>query len=473
MSLQEFLLLASRTAILFLESSIFGTLALSALAGRVVGRRMVRTMLACLLILFPLWLAAQSAQMSDTHSFAALPSAVMLVLQASWVGHLALVRIAAWTLVWLILRVGGRGGWSRHWAMLPAGLALALHAGAGHAAATGDTLLFLAVLAHVLAAASWIGGLSALWLALDGPNPSLLVARYAWFGLICVIVVVATAVAQALELTGGIVGLVGTAYGHVILVKIALLACLLVLACRHRFSLAPRLPRSLPVLRRSVLLESVIGLAVLVAASLLSTLPPGAHDQPTWPFAYRLSFELLDDLELRAEMLNALRALGGAALLLLLAVLSRRVRWFAVATALAITWFAIPHFDLLLAPTEPTYYWQSTTGYTPQSIASGKAAYIEHCAACHGPNGAGDGPLGVGLTVPPADLTAPHLWNHPDGELYWWITHGVIGPDGKLAMAGFGTTLDDDTVWALIDFLHANNPNKPDDLTLGAPHHHH
>jgi putative copper export protein/mono/diheme cytochrome c family protein len=473
MSLQDMLLLVSRAIVLVLESGIFGTLAVSALAGRTIGRRMVRAMFGMLLIALPVWLILQSAQMADRSSISALPSAVILVLQESWVGHLAIARAATWTLAWLVLRGGTRGGWPRHWALLPAGIGLALHAGAGHAVATGNNLQFLSVLAHVIAAASWIGGLPALWLALDGPNPAQLVGRYTWYGLGCVIAVVLTGALQALELAGGPLGLIGTVYGHVILIKIALFAILLILALRHRFTFAPSLPRSLPALRRSVLLEVMIGVGVLCAASLLSAIPPGAHDQPTWPFAYRISFELLDDTVLRGEVFDAARALGGAALLLLLAVLSRRVRWFAVAAAMGITWFAIPHLDLLLAPTQPTYYWQSTSGFTPASIAAGKATYQQHCANCHGLSGVGDGPLGVGLRIAPTDLTAPHLWNHPDGELYWWITHGINAPDGTLAMPGAGTSLDDDTVWALIDFLHANNPNKPDDVTLGASHLHH
>ena len=38
-------------------------------------------------------------------------------------------------------------------------------------------------------------------------------------------------------------------------------------------------------------------------------------------------------------------------------------------------------------------------------LASGQALFAEHCAACHGPRGQGDGY--AGLTPPPADLTSP------------------------------------------------------------------
>jgi mono/diheme cytochrome c family protein len=89
--------------------------------------------------------------------------------------------------------------------------------------------------------------------------------------------------------------------------------------------------------------------------------------------------------------------------------------------------------------------------------------------SCHGAEGHGDGPASVGLEMPPADLTAPHLWDHPDGELFWWISHGMFGPDGKRVMTGFAATLDEDTSWALIDFLHANNPNGQ---VMPGMHHH-
>jgi mono/diheme cytochrome c family protein len=36
---------------------------------------------------------------------------------------------------------------------------------------------------------------------------------------------------------------------------------------------------------------------------------------------------------------------------------------------------------------------------------TGAALYRQHCAACHGDSGRGDGPVGTALRTPPADLT--------------------------------------------------------------------
>ena len=40
-----------------------------------------------------------------------------------------------------------------------------------------------------------------------------------------------------------------------------------------------------------------------------------------------------------------------------------------------------------------------------QDAEEGAAAFLDHCAGCHGAWAAGDGPMAPLLTVPPADLT--------------------------------------------------------------------
>jgi putative copper export protein len=458
-------LAAAHGILLLLEALAFGTLAVQALAGNRPHGPLLKVAFWGLVIVGPIWIMLQAEEVTEAQGLSAVIAGTSLVLRETWVGHVILWRIAAWLLAALLLRGAPR------LALLPAGAALALHGSSGHAAASGDPVLLGSVLAHVLVAAAWIGGLPALWVALKGPNPASLIRRYTWLGLGCVLVIAVTATIQARDLAGGLPGLVGTDYGHLLLVKIMLLSCLLVLAVRNQFVLAPRLAQGISGLRRSVLIETVLGAATLLVASVLSGLAPGAHQQPDWPFAMRPSFDVLTDPDLSSEVYDAIGALCGALLLLLLAVAARRVRWAAVATAAVITWFAVPHLDLLLIPAEPTVFWSSTTGYTPQSIAEGKAAFAANCAACHGATGHGDGPAAAGMRIPPADLTAPHLWEHPDGELFWWISHGMAGPDGSQVMPGFAGTLDEDTRWALIDFIHANNPNGQ--ATAGGAHHHH
>jgi mono/diheme cytochrome c family protein len=254
---------------------------------------------------------------------------------------------------------------------------------------------------------------------------------------------------QGLDLAGGLPGLVGTEYGHLLLLKMALFAGLLFLAAHNQFVLA----RDLTRLRRWVVIEAVMGCVTLCAASLLSASPPGLHEQPWWPFAWRPDLSALADDEVRLAVQNAV-AMG----LLVLATWLRRARAVLVLGSLAAVWFASPSLGLLLVPAEPTVFWESSADATPQSIALGRAAYAMHCANCHGQYLRGDGPGSAGLAIPPADLTAPHLWDHLPGQVFWWISDGMRGPDGSKVMPGFADRIDARTRWALIDFLHANNP---------------
>src|SRR5215469_12680033 len=41
---------------------------------------------------------------------------------------------------------------------------------------------------------------------------------------------------------------------------------------------------------------------------------------------------------------------------------------------------------------------------TADEVTQGKALFTQYCASCHGPNGAGDGPLVPSLSTPPANL---------------------------------------------------------------------
>jgi len=44
-------------------------------------------------------------------------------------------------------------------------------------------------------------------------------------------------------------------------------------------------------------------------------------------------------------------------------------------------------------------------GESPAPQPSGRIVYERHCAACHGMEGRGDGPVAANLHTPPADLT--------------------------------------------------------------------
>ncbi len=80
--------------------------------------------------------------------------------------------------------------------------------------------------------------------------------------------------------------------------------------------------------------------------------------------------------------------------------------------------------------------------------ARGKTLYVEHCAACHGAEGRGDGKAAKGLSPAPANFhDAGRMTGRSVYGLYNTITLGVSGT----SMAAFGQLSDEDR-WALAFF---------------------
>ena len=411
------------------------------------------------------WLLLQAASMANASSVTAGMAAVPTVLAETQFGHLVLAQLAALLLTALATGQGRRRRWI---ATGLAATATALQAGHGHAASMydGPSLLLVSELVHLLAAGAWLGGLLPLLLLVTAVPPLAAAdasRRFSPLGVACVLLLAVTAGLQFWELIGGLPGLIGTGYGLMALLKLVLLAALIGLAGRNRFRLTPALatasaPCAKLNLGRSILIETGVGLLVVLAAGGLTNLPPALHVQPVWPFAERLSLVTIEeDADFRLEVIQAGLAVAGALALLVAAALARRVRWPAVALAAMIAWFAGPHLGLLLVEAYPTSFYRSPTGFTTASIAAGAQLYPQHCAACHGTEGRGDGPGAKGLVIPPADLTAGHLWMHSDGEMFWWLSHGIDAPEGGLAMPGFAAVLSDDERWDLIDYIRAHN----------------
>jgi mono/diheme cytochrome c family protein len=178
--------------------------------------------------------------------------------------------------------------------------------------------------------------------------------------------------------------------------------------------------------------------------AILSTVP--------WPFSVRPSLENLADPEMRRLVATALSELGFAVLLLAITTLLRRGRIVAVLVVLPLVLTQIPSLALLLVPATPTSYHPSPTGFTAAAIASGRAVFAETCVPCHGK--AGDGAGGRGAV---ADLRLLHIWSHPVGDLFWFVSHGINEPDGTPLMPAFETILPERTRWSLIDYVHALN----------------
>ena len=182
-------------------------------------------------------------------------------------------------------RMAGRAAGGAAWGLLTV-LALATSAssaGLSHAAARVDGRLLLLGLdaAHQLAASVWVGGLAHFTLHVartrgeDDPYRRVLAPRFSTVALVAMSTMVATGLALTLLYVGDLAGMVGTAYGVMILSKVALLAAVLGLAAVN-FRLVRRAFGAEPPARltRFVEVELGLGITILFAAASLTSLPP-------------------------------------------------------------------------------------------------------------------------------------------------------------------------------------------------------
>jgi copper transport protein len=183
-------------------------------------------------------------------------------------------------------------------AMLGAALvALALTAPIGGHSGTYSPsgLLVVTDLVHVLSMSVWLGGLVMLLVALPiavralpGRERIALVAavvgRFSRLAGVAVALLLLTGIVQSVVLVNSFEAFVDTAYGRLVLAKIALFACLIALGAYNRRRLLPRLElvagggeepeRAAALLRRSVAYEVGLALIVLGVASVLVATEP-------------------------------------------------------------------------------------------------------------------------------------------------------------------------------------------------------
>lgn len=428
-------------------------------------RRLVRISVACALATGVIWLCVESAVIAGADTLTETLSAIPVVAFQTQYGRWFICRCVVLAVLF-VLPLSRRTGLI---CALPlSGVTLAIEPMIGHAGAIGGnvgTELIASETLHLLAAGAWLGGLLPLFIAVSIlPRQAAATAcrNFTPVGLSAVLLLAGTAVVQVAELMGGLPGLLGTTYGHVALVKLGLFLVLIALAATNRLVLTEHLARNPQDaaqrhMRASIAIEMVLGAAVVVTAGFLGSLAPGTHEQPVWPFPWRPSPDAFYVPFLRDELVKALMAIAVAIVVVIAAIIWRRIRWIALAVALVILALALPHLDLLFVEAYPTSFFTSPTEFAATAIVHGGKLFAANCTACHGVDGRGDGPAAKSLPLPPADLTAEHFWAHSDGELYWYVSHGFPAPDGGVAMPGFGGTLSSEAIWDVIDYLRANN----------------
>jgi putative copper resistance protein D len=217
-------------------------------------------------------------------------------------------------------------------------------------------------------------------------------------------------------------------------------------------------------LRRNAMAEAGIGTAVLLLVAVLGVTAPALHVQPEWPFAYRWNWEVNKTLPEKRfpiiigrnfpeKRVSILIGAGLAACALLpfgYALMRRRHRRWALGLGFAAVGggaaLALPALEL---DAYPATYRRSAVPYQAISVASGWHLYQEHCVICHGIAGFGDGPAAATLDSKPADLTGKHTGDHTAGDLFWWVSHGIVDKP----MPGFEQVLSEEERWDLINYL--------------------
>ena len=244
------------------------------------------------------WLVVLTAQITGDPVAAALPDAATLLVQTQF-GNVAGLRLAIALLLAAVLQwhqlLGGLRWLALGLALCFAGsLAWTGHSGAGDgvagdAAAAADAL-------HVIAASAWIGGLAPLayvFTLASRPASSLTPAevagvtrRFSNLGVVCVATLLITGVINAWFIVRSVAILLGSSYGQLLMIKVALFFVMVGIAAINRTWLTPKLTASALDARakaarrlaRNSLIEAGLGLAILALVGALGTLPPELTD---------------------------------------------------------------------------------------------------------------------------------------------------------------------------------------------------
>ncbi len=164
----------------------------------------------------------------------------------------------------------------------------------GHAASTPGELRNLHLAAdalHLVAAASWIGGLVPFVLLLAAARRQAgsafardIAQRFSTLGIVSVATLTVTGVVNSWILVGSFHALLVTEYGQTLVLKLVVFALMLVFAAVNRFFLTPQLavssgnaPDALRKLTRNSVVEIALGFAIFVIVGMLGTLHPAIH----------------------------------------------------------------------------------------------------------------------------------------------------------------------------------------------------
>ena len=367
-----------------------------------------------------------------------------------------------------------------------------------HAAALKTPLAVAADMAHITAMSAWLGGLPPLFLCLrlNLLSPAVLVPHFTRLALACVGILALTGLYGALEQVASLEGLTASLYGQALLVKTGLFGLLIGLGALNFLVLTPRFRRDENVtsqhMRLSIRTEWLLGALLLIAVGIMAGASPafdalqakrqmgivGDYRQDGIQLRLWLAPGITGVNETAVDVSGAAGADTARAQVLLRfrrsegklgttqaeAKTSDQMRYTVRGSyfTLAGDWTIqaifrrpgqndISHTFAVTIHTDPND--PNPTNPIPadtESIADGGTLYQEHCLLCHGISGRGDGPGGLALSPRPADLTYHTIPGvHTDGELYFWISHGLP----RTAMPAFESLMSEKQRWDLVNFI--------------------
>lgn len=150
----------------------------------------------------------------------------------------------------------------------------------GHSLGDPRWLLASLLTLHLLAAAFWIGALLPLRHAVGQPEGARLLHRFGNVASLTVALLVVVGLIFAWLMTGSFSNLLSTAYGWTLLAKLGVVSGLMALAALNKWRFVPALasgtPAAVPHLRRSIKIEAIAVLLILLATATLTsiTTPP-------------------------------------------------------------------------------------------------------------------------------------------------------------------------------------------------------
>lgn len=206
---------------------------------------------------------------------------------------------------YLLLRARKGGRSSSVWMMLAAAVSTVLLFSVtltSHAAAGSGVFKWALVAiytAHIIASAIWLGGLVPFACTLENIrrngcscwtlSPKEVTQRFSAIALAAVGLLMITGLLNAWIFVGSFSALMTAPYGYLLILKLFLFAAMLGVAALNRFAITPQLEipqftlkriyASKPLWRlyRNVILESGLGIAVILVAAFLGLSPPALH----------------------------------------------------------------------------------------------------------------------------------------------------------------------------------------------------